>query len=386
MFFTSFLAVLCLSAPVTPMSDLELMTRALLSAERGKTHAHPNPMVGCVIAKQGRVVAEGWHESYGGDHAEIVALKKAGARAKGADVFVTLEPCAHWGKTPPCADALVKAGVRRVVAAVRDPHAKVAGQGFARLRRAGIRVQTGLLEKESRFLNRAFFKAHTTGLPYVVWKTAQTLDGKIASRTGASRWISNPQARRFAHQLRAESDAVLVGGNTVRRDNPLLTAHGAGPNPTRLILSRTLDLPVKGRIFGPEAPTFVLTVRNPPKARAEALKKQGAQILTCFVKKDFSVLRDCFKLLKKFGLNQILLEGGGDVSASLLAAGLLDEVYHVIAPKYLGGRQATTPLEGEGWPTPDKGPHLSLAESYGLGDNVVIHGFFGGPAAKAWGL
>ncbi len=367
-------------------SDLQLMTRALQLAERGKVLAHPNPMVGCVIARRGRVLAEGWHDLYGGPHAEAAALKKAGARAKGADVFVTLEPCSHWGKTPPCADALIRAGVRRVVAAVRDPHKKVAGQGLARLRKAGLRVETGLLEKEARFLNRAFFKAHATGVPYIVWKSAQTLDGKIASRTGASRWITNPEARALAHRLRAESDAVLVGGNTVRKDDPILTSHGAGPNPVRLILSRTLDLPLKARIFGDDAPTLVLTPLDGANARAKALKKKGVQILNCFINKNFNDMINCFKFFVKFGFNQILLEGGGETSALLLAAGLLDEVYHVIAPRYLGGRNAKTPLEGEGWATPDEGPRLAIAESFPIGGNVAIHGFFRTPASRAWGI
>jgi diaminohydroxyphosphoribosylaminopyrimidine deaminase / 5-amino-6-(5-phosphoribosylamino)uracil reductase len=355
-------------------SNVSFMHRALALAERGLGLVSPNPLVGCVLVKGEKIIAEGWHAVFGGPHAEVAALAQAGPKARGATAYVTLEPCCHWGKTPPCTDALIQAGVRRVVCAVRDPHPKVAGKGFAALRRAGIQVETGVLEKEARHQNRAFFKAQTTGLPYVVWKTAQTLDGKIASRTGASRWITNPEARKFAHTLRAHSDAILVGGNTIRTDNPLLTSHGQGVDPVKLILSPSLRLSPKSRVFK-EGTVMVLTQRRPPRPAEKALLSTGAQILKCFVKVDSRGLMDCFRQLRKIGFNQILLEGGGETSAVLLEAGLIDEVYHVIAPHYLGGRDAKTPLEGRGWAAPGKGPSLAVAESYPLGDNVVIHGF-----------
>jgi diaminohydroxyphosphoribosylaminopyrimidine deaminase / 5-amino-6-(5-phosphoribosylamino)uracil reductase len=373
-----FLLTLLLSLPPsvdTPMpSDLQFMHRALALAERGRGFVSPNPLVGCILAKAGKTVAEGWHEVLGGPHAEAMALKKAGPRAKGTTAYVTLEPCSHWGKTPPCADALIRSGVRRVVAAVRDPHRKVSGRGFAALRKAGLRVDTGLLEKEARHQNRAFFKANTTGLPYVIWKSGQTLDGKIASHTGASRWITGPEARSLAHRLRAESDAILVGGNTARRDNPVLTAHGHGPDPVKLILSASLDLSPRLRLFK-EGTTLILTRKNPPAARVKALKSAGALILKFFVKFDKIELINCFRYLSEIGLQQILLEGGGETSAALLGAGLVDEVYHAISLQYLGGRNAKTSLEGTGWATPGKGPRLSAAESFQVGEDLVVHGF-----------
>jgi diaminohydroxyphosphoribosylaminopyrimidine deaminase/5-amino-6-(5-phosphoribosylamino)uracil reductase len=361
------------------------MRRALALAERGRGFVSPNPLVGCVLFKGGRVIAEGWHSIFGGLHAEADALQKAGPRAKGAAAYVTLEPCSHWGKTPPCADALIRAGVRRVFAAVQDPNAHVGGQGIQKLRKAGIRVDTGLLEKEVRFQNRAFFKAQTTGLPYVVWKTAQTLDGKIASRTGASRWISNPESLVLAHRLRAEADAILVGGNTIRTDDPLLTSHGLGVDPVKLVLSRSLDLSPKARIFK-EGISCVLTGKNPPKARARSLESKGAKLLKVFVKFDGKELKECLNYLKKIGLHHIVLEGGCETSAAFMKAGLIDEVYHVIALHYLGGRDAKTPLEGRGWDRPGQGPSLAVAESYAVGDNVVIHGFFRGAKSAAWGI
>jgi diaminohydroxyphosphoribosylaminopyrimidine deaminase / 5-amino-6-(5-phosphoribosylamino)uracil reductase len=352
------------------------MQRALALAERGKGFVSPNPLVGCVLVKGGKTVGEGWHALFGGPHAEADALKKAGPRAKGATAYVTLEPCSHWGKTPPCAQALIKAGVRRVVAALKDPHSKVAGNGFAALRKAGIRVETGLMEKEARHQNRAFLKAHTTGLPHVIWKTAQTLDGKIASHTGASRWITNPEARAMAHRLRVESDAILVGGNTIRHDDPVLTGHGLGPDPVKVVLSASLDLSPKAKIFR-DGTTLILTRKNPPAARVKALESAGALILKFFIRFDKYEFINCFKYLCKIGLQQILVEGGGETASSLLGAGLVDEVYHAIAPHYLGGRDAKTPLEGRGWDRPGQGPQLTAAESFQVGDNLVVHGFIG---------
>jgi diaminohydroxyphosphoribosylaminopyrimidine deaminase/5-amino-6-(5-phosphoribosylamino)uracil reductase len=366
-------------------SDVDLMRRALALAERGRGFVSPNPMVGCVLVKGGKIVGRGYHAVFGGPHAEAEALRVAGARARGATAFITLEPCSHWGKTPPCADALIRAGVKRVVAAVQDPHPRVSGTGFAKLRRAGVRVQVGLLEKEARFLNRSFFKAHITGTPFVVWKTAQTLDGKIASRTGASRWITNPQARDLAHRLRGESDAILVGGETIRRDNPSLTSHGRGVDPVKLVLSRSLNLSPRANVFK-KGETLVLTGRNASPARVKKLESAGALMLKLFVKFDKRDFIRCLKYLKKLAINQMLLEGGGETAAAMLGAGLVDEVYHVIAPSYLGGRDAKTALEGRGWGHPGAGPALSIAESFPLGDNLVVHGFLAGRKSRLWGI
>lgn len=380
-----FTYLLSCSLPVVTLmpSDLPYMQRALALAERGRGFVSPNPLVGCVLVKEGRVLAEGFHARFGGPHAEADALAKAGARAKGATAYVTLEPCAHFGKTAPCADALVKAGVRRVAAALRDPDRRVAGRGFARLRRAGIRVDVGLLEKEARFQNRSFIKAHTTPLPYVVWKTAQTLDGKIASRTGVSKWITNPEARGLAHQLRAESDAILVGGNTLRRDDPALTAHGKGPDPLKIILSESLDLPTSAKVFR-EGVAWVMTSRKAPAARVKRLEKVGARVLKFFTRFDGKEFAECLKHLRKTGVTRLFVEGGGRTAANFLQAGLIDEVYHVIAPRYLGGRDAVTGLEGRGWDSPDAGPQLIRAESYPLGDNLVVHGFLPTAGHRAW--
>jgi diaminohydroxyphosphoribosylaminopyrimidine deaminase / 5-amino-6-(5-phosphoribosylamino)uracil reductase len=260
---------------------------------------------------------------------------------------------------------------------VRDPNPSVSGRGFAILRKGRVRVETGLLAREAEFVNRAFFKRHRAGLPYVIWKTAQTLDGKTASRTGASRWITGPEARAMGHRLRGQSDAILVGGETVRRDDPGLTAHGQGPDPLILVLSRSLDIPTGARIFKSGAPVWIATGPNPPAQRAKALQKRGAEILKCSLKNSKVDLINLFKLLSKMNVNQILFEGGGATAWGLLESGLLDEAYVFQAPGFLGGRDAKTSLEGAGWTSPRGIPRLSGLTASPVGQDMLLHGYLG---------
>lgn len=355
--------------------DEKMMSRAIALAEERGLGAHPNPRVGCVIHRAGRVVGEGGHERFGGPHAEILALKQSGARARGATMYVTLEPCPHWGKTPPCAEAVVRAGVQRVIIASPDPSRRLGGKGIATLRRAGVRVDSGLMTRRAEELNRGFFQRQRTGRPHVILKMAQTLDGKIASRIGASRWITGPQARDLVHRLRAESDAVLVGGETVRRDNPLLTAHGAGPNPVRVVLSGSLDLKTSSKVFGPEAPTWVLTKTGASSGRSKKLEKIGAHVMPVPSVGDRADPRQILMALGKRGMTQLLVEGGGRVASCFLSSGLVDEVYLFVAPQFLGGESAPTSVEGKGWATPAQGPRLKRTEMKRIGDDWLIHGF-----------
>jgi diaminohydroxyphosphoribosylaminopyrimidine deaminase / 5-amino-6-(5-phosphoribosylamino)uracil reductase len=355
--------------------DIRLMRRALALAERGRVGTSPNPMVGCVLARNGRILSEGWHRRFGGPHAEIEALRRAGRRAAGATCYVTLEPCSHWGKTGPCVDALIRAGVRRVVAAMSDPYPPVRGRGFRRLRQARVQTLAGLLHREARALNRAYIYGQATGLPYVVYKCAQTLDGKIASRTGRSRWITGEEARQLGHRLRAEADAVLVGANTVRQDDPWLTSHGQGSDPLRLILSASLDLPLTRRIFDRRAPTWVLTADRAPLNRQRALERAGVQVLRFPAKQARLDLLLVMKDLFKMGITKVLCEGGGDLGSSLLAPGLIREVYLFAAPRFLGGRSAPTSLEGPGWTRPQAGPSLVQPEVSRVGGDFLIHGY-----------
>jgi diaminohydroxyphosphoribosylaminopyrimidine deaminase / 5-amino-6-(5-phosphoribosylamino)uracil reductase len=356
-------------------SDAVHMSRALALAEKGRFTAGPNPLVGCVIVRAGRVVAEGRHERFGGPHAEAAALRRAGRRARGATLYVNLEPCAHWGKTAPCAEAVARAGVRRVVAAMTDPDPRVSGRGFAALRRAGVQVETGLLEKGARFVNRAFLKSRTRNLPYVIYKSAQTLDGRIASASGRSRWITGEAARAWGRRLRAECDAVLVGGKTLRRDDPALTSRGPGPDPLKLVVSSSLDLPPKAKAFQGGAPAWAVTDRSAPLRRRRALEAAGVQVLAYPRTRSGLPLRTVFKDLRALGLHKILVEGGGELAYSLFKAGLVDEVYLFMAPRFLGGRTAPSSLDGTGWPRPDAGPALKDIRVARVGEDILIHGF-----------
>ncbi len=378
------MGVLCVSAPFLDVNffgppvfspeDTRWMVRALELAERGRLEAHPNPLVGCVIVKNGRAVGEGGHDRFGGPHAETAALRRAGRRARGATLYVTLEPCSRWGKTPPCTRAVIAAGLKRVVVAARDPGLR--GRGLAELRRARLRVEAGLLVDQAWRQNAAFFKRVTQGLPYVILKSAQTLDGKTASRTGVSRWITGPAARRLGHRLRAQSDAVLVGGETVRRDNPSLTSHHRGPDPLRLVLSSSLNLSLRAKVFKTGAPAWVLTRESAPPSRVKAWERTGAQVLKCRARGRNVDLRRAFRRLAALGLGQILVEGGGRTAAAVLAEGLADEAYIFIAPKFLGGRRAPTGISGRGWADPLTAPGLRDLGVARVGNDLLVHGYF----------
>lgn len=359
---------------MTLSHDNKWMSHALALAEQRGTRAHPNPRVGCVIVRRGRVVGEGGHERFGGPHAEALALAQAGERAKGATLYVTLEPCPHWGKTPPCADAVARSGVARVVAAGHDPHPRFRGRGFAALRRAGVTVETGLLESAARRLNLGFFSRQKKGRPFVRLKMAQSLDGKIASRTGASRWITGPAARRWVHGRRAACDAVLVGGETVRRDNPFLTAHGSGPDPVRVILSSSLNLDPRSRVFDRSAPTWVLTGAQAPVQRRLRLERAGAQVIRVPERNGGIDVGQALAALGQRGVADLLVEGGGSTAASFLESGTVDRAYFFVAPFFLGGRTAPTSVDGAGWVRPNLGPRLKNVRVTQMGPDILVQG------------
>jgi diaminohydroxyphosphoribosylaminopyrimidine deaminase/5-amino-6-(5-phosphoribosylamino)uracil reductase len=359
---------------MTHSQDKKWMSQALALAERGNLHAHPNPRVGCVIVRRGRLVAEGWHDRFGGPHAEVRALAQAGDRAKGSTLYVTLEPCPHWGKTPPCADAVARAGVARVVAAGFDPHPRYRGRGGATLRRAGVTVEAGLLAAPAQRLNPGFFSRQKKGRPFVHLKMAQSLDGKIASRTGASRWITGSAARRWVHDRRAACDAVLVGGETVRRDNPFLTAHGAGPDPLRVVLSASLDLDPRSRVFDRSAPAWVLTVPGASVSRRRRLKQAGAHLIEVPTRNGRVDVANALSALACRGVADLLVEGGGATAASFLESKTVDRVYFFVAPFFLGGRTAPTSVDGAGWDQPDKGPRLKNVRVTQMGPDILVQG------------
>ncbi|MDO8684282.1 MAG: bifunctional diaminohydroxyphosphoribosylaminopyrimidine deaminase/5-amino-6-(5-phosphoribosylamino)uracil reductase RibD [Armatimonadota bacterium] len=325
------------------------MRLALKLARRGRTS--PNPMVGAVVVKDGEVVGRGYHPKAGMPHAEVYALEQAGAKAKGATLYVTLEPCSHFGRTPPCADAVIKSGVKRVVAAMADPNPKVAGHGLDALQKAGIDVTVGMLENEARRLNEAYIKFITTGFPFVTLKMAMTLDGKIAAHTGDSKWISGEKARLMVHRMRSNADAVVVGAGTVLMDNPLLTARGGNIDrqPARVVVDELARLPANAQVLNNSGGQVIIaTTRLADKAKLRKLEAAGARILVLEEQDGLVDMAALSKSLAEMGLTNVLLEGGGELSASALAAKLVDKVVMFIAPKIIGGRSAKSPVEGAG--------------------------------------
>ena len=361
-------------------SDEKWIRRALELAERGRGHVEPNPLVGAVVVRDERIVGEGWHEKYGLAHAEVNALAAAGPAARGATLYVTLEPCCHHGKTPPCADAIRRAAVARVVAAVRDPNPLVAGGGAMALREANIRVDWGPLESEARRQNAPYFKLLTSHRPYVHAKWAMTLDGKIATRTGHSKWISNEAARRYVHELRGRMDAIVTGIGTVLADDPLLTARPAGSRmATRIVLDSACRIPADSRLAksAPECPVIVVTAGKSAEGRVSTLESLGCQILNLEAANGRPSINALLDELGRRSMTNILLEAGSAVLGGFLDAKAIDEVHVVIAPLLAGGDQALTPVAGIGI---DR-----LAEALVLADwrvrelegNILINGWKG---------
>ncbi len=334
-------------------ADRCFMGLALRLARRGAGHTSPNPMVGAVVVRKGVIVGRGFHRRVGGPHAEVEALVDAGAAARDATLYVTLEPCNHQGRTPPCTQAVLAAGIGRVVIASLDPNPRVTGGGAEFLRQQGVTVETGLLEAEARKLNEAFFKAITTGLPWVIAKVAATLDGKIATRTGDARWITGEAARAWVHRLRHQVDAILVGRGTVAADDPQLTTRlprGRGQDPIRIILDSTLSLPVTARVFRNDspAPTWIACTPPAPVARREALQAGGAEVLVIPGGDHGVHLPELLRVLGGRQVQSLLVEGGAEVFWNFFSQGLVDKAHFCFAPKLVGGGHAPGILGGEG--------------------------------------
>jgi len=337
-----------LPAPVD--DDLPWMRLALAEADRGRGAVEPNPMVGAVVVRDGRVVGLGHHARFGGPHAEVVALGAAGVAARGATLYVTLEPCCHVGKTPPCTDAILGAGVARVVAAIRDPFPRVDGGGFARLRAAGLAVESGAEADAARRLNAPYLKRLATGLPYVTAKWAMTLDGKTACASGDSRWISGPRSRALVHELRGRMDGIAVGIGTALADDPQLTARPAGPRvATRIVLDGAARLPTAGRLArtAREAPVLVAVTDHAPAGRVAALEALGCEVVA-FPGGGAVPILPLLEHLGRRGLTNLLVEGGGGVLGAFLDAGQVDAVEVYIAPAIEGGSHPFGPARGAG--------------------------------------
>ncbi len=331
------------------------MRRALELAEKGRGRTSPNPMVGAVLVKNGRVVGEGCHRKAGMPHAEIEALRRAGKNARGADLYVNLEPCCHFGKTPPCTEAILSAGVRKVIVGMRDPNRLVSGKGFRQLKKNGVQVVTGPLRKECERLNEVFIKFIQTGNPFVVLKTAISLDGKIATSSGESQWITGAKAREKVHQVRNEMDAIVAGARTIVKDDPFLTTRlgkksAVVKHPVRVILDNEFLVPLKSNVFKNADTQRVLyaTGKNLPASRRKQLMRRGIEILILKENKGKVDLQHLMRTLGDQDISSVLIEGGGEVNASALSAGIVDKVMVFIAPILIGGKGAPGPLGGKG--------------------------------------
>ncbi len=351
---------------VTP-EDLRFMRRALAAAEKGRGRVHPNPLVGAVVAARGKVLSVGAHEFFGGAHAEVNALRRLARVPSNASLYTTLEPCVHFGKTPPCVDLLLKKKVRRVVVAAKDPNPLMAGKGLRRLQKAGVKVVFGVLEGEAEALNRDFKRWITKKTPYVTVKIAQSLDGRSSTSTGESKWITGEESRRFAHELRLRADAVLVGVKTVLADDPRLSARLGGKphHPVKIVLDAELRTPASARLFSgtPPARVFLFTSSRASAARRRALSRKARLYTVRETGRGYLDWKDVLRILGREGIVHVLVEGGREVLNSAFRAKIVNEAYFFTAPIVIGAEKRIA-----------KALKFRRYERAGIGDDAVFHG------------
>lgn len=366
---------------LTINNNEQYMRRALDLAALARGRTNPNPMVGAVIVKDEQVVGEGYHRQAGTPHAEIHALNQAGEQAAGATLFVTLEPCSHFGRTPPCADAVIHAGISKVVIATLDPNPRVAGDGLRKLSAAGVKAEVGVLESEARRLNQVFFKYIQTRLPYAALKTAMTLDGKIAASGGDSRWVTGESSRQFVHQLRNTHDAIMAGIGTILKDDPMLNTRldtGDVKHPVRIIIDGALQLPLNSNIARTaerQRTILFCSNRSDPKVQLK-LEKQGLEVISLDCDPDLVPLETVLEIVGDMELCSVLVEGGGEINAYLLEHDLLDKCYWFVAPKLIGGRGAPSPVGGQGRALMGDAVELKSIELQRFDRDIMITGYF----------
>jgi diaminohydroxyphosphoribosylaminopyrimidine deaminase/5-amino-6-(5-phosphoribosylamino)uracil reductase len=333
--------------------DVKYMRRALELAEEGSGFTNPNPVVGAVIVKEGKIIGEGYHKAYGSHHAEINAFNNAKEDVKGATMYVTLEPCSHFGKTPPCANAIIEKGIQKVIVALQDPNPQVEGKGIKLLRENGIEVVAGVLEEESRKLNEIFIKYITTNEPFLILKTAMTLDGKISTYTGDSKWITNEKSREYVHKLRHRVAAIMVGIGTVLQDNPYLNTRlgdGEGRDATRIIVDTSARISLEANMLNMKssAKTIIATTELASRQKLQELENKGVEIIMTPLVNNQVDLKYLMKALGERKIDSVLLEGGSEINYSAIEADIVDKMIAFIAPKLIGGRTAKTPVGGLG--------------------------------------
>lgn len=354
------------------------MKLALKLAEGGIGKVSPNPLVGSVIVKGSRIIGKGFHEGFGRAHAEINALGNAGKNIRGATMFINLEPCCHYGKTPPCIDRIIASGLKEVVIGIKDPNPLVNGKGIRQLKRAGIKVTTGILPEEAKKLNEIYIKFITKKIPFIILKSAMSLDGKITTRSGNSRWISNEASRRYVHNLRNRVDAVLVGINTVLKDNPELTVRGeiksGAKNPVRIVVDSRLKVPLGAKVLNKKAPTIIATTNRASLVKIKKLENKNVKVLMIKSKNGKVDLKALVKSLAELNISSILVEGGGNINAGMLEENLVDKVLFFISSVIIGGRDALSPVEGKGIDKVNKAIRVKNT-SISRYDDILIEGY-----------
>ena len=360
--------------------DRKFMEYALTLASKAHGRTSPNPMVGAVIVREGEIVGEGYHQKTGEAHAEIHALNQAKGLTEGATMYVTLEPCCHWGRTPPCTESVIRAKLADVFVAMKDPNPQVAGNGIRQLEEAGIHVQVGICETESRQLNEVFIKYITTQLPFVILKSAISLDGKIATASGESQWITSEASRGKGHEIRAQVDAILVGVGTVLQDNPSLTTRlpeRKGEDPIRIVVDSQGRTPLGAKVFNPESNTgtLIAVTENALPEKIEALKSAGADVLIIEEKEGRVCLSALMRELGHREITSVLIEGGGEINAAALQSGIVDKLMFFIAPKLIGGKNAPGPIGGAGIARLAEVLELRNVKTTQIGVDLLIEGY-----------
>jgi diaminohydroxyphosphoribosylaminopyrimidine deaminase / 5-amino-6-(5-phosphoribosylamino)uracil reductase len=355
------------------------MKHALTLARKGAGFVSPNPLVGAVVVKDEKILSEGWHKEFGGAHAEVNAIAGAGEAAKGADLYITLEPCSHQGKTPPCTDLIIRSGIKRVIIGMKDPNPLVNGKGIAVLKENGIEVLTGLLEEECKQLNEVFIKFISSHKPFVIFKYAMTLDGKIATVDNASRWITGEESRKIVHKLRNNMSSVMVGADTVIFDDPMLNVRLKGKNwkqPLKVIADSSFRIPLNSRVLTAEPQLCLIAcTEKADKAKVMEARRMGAQVLFCPEKDGRVGLDFLFTTLGAMDIDGVLLEGGSTLAFSALKEGLVDKIIAFVAPKILGGATAPTAVGGAGFAKMEDALNLYSMKMKKVGRDLMFEGY-----------